>query len=97
MRKRAQKRIRPTMDEPKYIAQPKRPIIEKKSSGVKKNWWIAVALIGIFLLTLFLNTYFNLTSEIAINPEGEGFNKFYLSGPDPYYNLRLVKETYETG
>ena len=97
MRKRAQKRIKSTMDESKHIAQPKRPIIEKKPSGVKKNWWIAVALIGIFLLTLFLNTYFNLTSEIAINPEGEGFNKFYLSGPDPYYNLRLVKETYETG
>jgi len=97
MRKRAQKRIRPTMDEPKHIAQPTRSIIEKKPSVYKKKWWIAVALIGIFFLTLFLNTYFNLTSEVAINPDGEGFNKFYLSGPDPYYNLRLVKGTYETG
>ncbi len=97
MRKRAQKRIRPTIEEHRYIAQQTRPTLDKKPSSVKKNWWIAVALVGIFFLTLFLNTYFNLTSEVSINPEGEGFNKFYLSGPDPYYNLRLVKETYETG
>ncbi|UCF50205.1 MAG: glycosyltransferase family 39 protein [Thermoplasmatales archaeon] len=97
MRKRAQRRIRPTSEEPKYISKSSRPSIEKKQFKLKKNWWIAVALIGIFFLVLFLNTYFNLTSEVSINPEGEGFNKFYLSGPDPYYNLRLVKETYETG
>jgi len=97
MRKRAQRRFRPTVEEPKYIARPTRPIFEKKQLKVKNNWWIAVTIVGIFFLVLFLNTYFNLTSEIAINPEGEGFDKFYLSGPDPYYNLRLVKETYETG
>ncbi len=97
MRKRAQRRIRPTSEDPKYIAKSSRPILEKKQFSVKKNWWIAIALVGIFFMVLFLNSYFNVASEVSINPEGEGFNKFYLSGPDPYYNLRLVKETYETG
>jgi len=97
MRKRAQRRFRPETEAPNYTTQATRPIIEKRKVSVKKNWWIAVALVGIFFLVIFLNSYFNITSEVAINPEGEGFNKFYLSGPDPYYNLRLVKETYETG
>jgi len=93
MRKRAQRRFRPETEAPNYTTQATRPIIEKRKVSVKKNWWIAVALVGIFFLVIFLNSYFNITSEVAINPEGEGFNKFYLSGPDPYYNLRLVKET----
>jgi dolichyl-diphosphooligosaccharide--protein glycosyltransferase len=97
MRKRAQKRIQPTTDEPKYVAKSTKPIAVKKQFNLKRNWWIAIALVGIFLMVLFLNSYFNVVSEVSINPEGEGFNKFYLSGPDPYYNLRLVKETYETG
>ena len=79
------------MDEPKHIVQ--KTGIEKKPTGVKKNWWIAVSLVGIFLLVLFLNSYFNITSETSINPEGKDFDKFYLSGPDPYYNMRLVDET----
>ncbi len=49
-------------------------------------------------LVLFLNTYFNATSGVAINKEGkEVEDKFYLAGPDPYYNMRLVKVTLETG
>jgi dolichyl-diphosphooligosaccharide--protein glycosyltransferase len=91
MRKRAQRRSKPIMDEPKHIVE--RTIIEKKPSDVKKNWWIAVSLIGIFLLVLFLNSYFNITSETSINPEGKDLDKFYLSGPDPYYNMRLIDET----
>ncbi|KYK26797.1 hypothetical protein AYK20_08655 [Thermoplasmatales archaeon SG8-52-1] len=97
MRKRAQRRIRPIAEEPKTIAKQKKPIVEKNNFRFKKNWWTAIALIGIFFMLLFLNTYFNATSEVTINPDGEGFNKFYLSGPDPYYNLRLIKETFETG
>jgi len=85
------------MEKPKHIVQQMRPKIETKPSALKKNWWIAVSLIGIFLLVLFFNTYFNLTSEVSINPEGKGLDKFYLSGPDPYYNMRLVEGTYETG
>jgi dolichyl-diphosphooligosaccharide--protein glycosyltransferase len=97
MRKRAKRRRKSDYEEPKIVAKPSRPIIEKKPIRMKKQLWIAITLIGIFFLVLFLNTYFNFTSEVAFNPEGEGFEKFYLSGPDPYYNLRLVKETYETG
>ncbi|KYK29757.1 hypothetical protein AYK20_00035 [Thermoplasmatales archaeon SG8-52-1] len=97
MRKRAQRRFQPATEETKYVTKPSKPIYDKKQYGIKKNWWIVIALVGIFFMVLFLNTYFNFVSEVSINPEGEGFNKFYLSGPDPYYNLRLVKETYETG
>ena len=56
-------------------------------------------LIGVaFLMVLFLNTYFNLTSGTAINDSGKELeDKFYLAGPDPYYNMRLVQKTIETG
>ncbi len=50
------------------------------------------------LMVLFLNTYFNLTSGVAINKEGKELeDKFYLAGPDPYYNMRLVQTTINTG
>jgi len=91
MRKRAQRKSKPVIDEPKHIVQKTK--IEKKSLGVKKNWLVAVSLVGIFLLVLLLNTYFNVSSGTSINDEGEGLDKFYLSGPDPYYNMRIVDET----
>lgn len=97
MRKRAQRRELTGIEEPQYISQHAKQIFEKKPFRINKNWWIAIILIGIFLLVLFFNTYYNLTSGVAINPEGEGFEKFYLSGPDPYYNMRLVEGTYKTG
>jgi len=50
------------------------------------------------LMVLFLNTYFNLTSGVAINEDGKHLeDKFYLAGPDPYYNMRLVNTTLTTG
>ncbi|MFW6130078.1 MAG: STT3 domain-containing protein [Atribacterota bacterium] len=71
------------------------PPIRKK---IHKNWLTACSLIAIFVLVLFLNTYFNATSEVAINPNGEPFQeKFYLSGPDPYYNMRTITQVLETG
>jgi len=91
MRKRVQKKSGPTIDEPKHIVQ--RTKLEKKPLGVKKNWMVAISLVGIFLLVLLLNSYFNAASGVSINDEGEGLDKFYLSGPDPYYNMRLVDET----
>jgi len=66
---------------------------EKKPSALKKNWWVAVSLIGIFLLVLFLNSYFNISSGATFNSQGQGLDKYYLSGPDPYYNMRLVNQT----
>jgi len=91
MRKRVQRKSRSAIDEPKHIVQ--RTKIEKKPLGVKKNWMVAISLVGIFLLVLLLNSYFNAASGISINDDGEGLDKFYLSGPDPYYNMRLVDET----
>ncbi len=91
MRKRVQRKSRSAIDEPKHIVQKTK--IEKKPLGIKKNWMVAVSLVGIFLLVLLLNSYFNAASGISINDDGEGLGKFYLSGPDPYYNMRLVDET----
>ena len=93
MRKRAQRKSIPLSERPSV----KKIRTEKKPIRVRKNWWIAISLVGIFFLVLFLNAYFNLTSEVSINREGTGLNKFYLSGPDPYYNMRLVNQTLETG
>jgi dolichyl-diphosphooligosaccharide--protein glycosyltransferase len=95
MRKRAQRRGKTPIEEPKHIA--KKFPIEKKTITDRKNWWIAVSLIGIFLLVLFLNSYFNITSEVSYNPEGKNLDKFFLSGPDPYYNMRLINVTVESG
>jgi len=71
---------------------------ERKRFRVKKNWWIGVTLIAIFFLVLFMNSYFNIISNVNINPEGTTLSDtYYLSGPDPYYNMRLVETTVQTG
>lgn len=93
MRKRAQRK---TTEEPlKIVEKPK--IVEKKIR-LKKKWYVAFSLIIIFFMVIFLNSYFNIISGDAINPEGDSLSTtYYLSGPDPYYNMRLVEETVRTG
>lgn len=94
MRKRAQRRM--PAEEAAQTTRAIKPV--KKKTIIKKNQWMAISLVGIFFMVLFLNSYFNIVSEVAINPEGESVSeKFYLSGPDPYYNMRLVNQTLETG
>jgi dolichyl-diphosphooligosaccharide--protein glycosyltransferase len=94
MRKRAQRRS--PAEEAAQTARAIKPI--KKKNIIKKNQWMAISLVGIFFMVLFLNSYFNIVSEVSMNPEGETVSeKFYLSGPDPYYNMRLVNQTLETG
>ncbi len=94
MRKRAQRRS--TIEETVQTTRAIKPI--KKKTIIKKNQWIAISLVGIFFMVLLLNSYFNVVSEVAINPDGESVSeKFYLSGPDPYYNMRLVNQTLATG
>jgi len=91
MRKRAQLRNTASV-EPKHITEEIKP--RKKLFTFKKNnLWVAACLIFIFLLVLFLNSYFNITSGVSYNPDGTGLDKYYLSGPDPYYNMRIVDET----
>ena len=78
--------------------QQKRTITKTLISKPKRNYYIAITLIGLFCLVLFFNSYFNYTSGIAHNPDGDTFGtRFFLSGPDPYYNLRLCEQTLETG
>ena len=90
MRKRAQRKSIPTQKETTASAtQPSRRI----QFNFNKNWWIALSLVAIFLLVLFLNSYFNVNSGATFNPDGTGFEQYYLSGPDPYYNMRIVDQT----
>jgi len=64
----------------------------------KKQYWIALALVGVFFIVLFMNSYFNYTSGIAHNENGKTLGtRFYYAGPDPYYNMRLCEETLEKG
>ena len=91
MRKRAQRKSKPIVNEPKHIIQKSK--IEIASSRVKPNWWVALSLVGIFCLVLLLNSYFIVTTQTVFNPSGNGFEKYYLSGPDPYYNMRLINQT----
>jgi len=96
-RKRVLKNKKITADalrEKKYKPSIKESFKVKK----KKQYWIAIALVGIFCLVLFMNSYFNYTSGIAHNPDGENLGtRFYFAGPDPYYNMRLCTETLEKG
>jgi dolichyl-diphosphooligosaccharide--protein glycosyltransferase len=101
MRKRVQRKIKSTFEESKNNIQKreekKRSVFENKIIKFKKNHWTAITLICIFFIVLFMNSYFNISSDVAINEEAEGIDKYYLSGPDPYYNRRLVETTLETG
>ncbi|HIH98228.1 MAG TPA: phospholipid carrier-dependent glycosyltransferase [Thermoplasmata archaeon] len=64
----------------------------------KKNLLTGLALLGIVLLIIFFTAYFSFTSGAATNPEGETLGeKFYFSGPDPYYHGRIIQEIAETG
>jgi len=88
MRKRAQRKSIPAESNAKTVE----PTTVKKSMIPKmnKSMLIAISLVAIFLMVLFLNTYFNVASGQTYNPDGEGLGQYYLSGPDPYYNMRIV-------
>jgi len=83
MRKRKGKFVKHT--------EPKVEIKQHKTSSKKLQ--VIVMLVGICFLVLFLNSYFNLQSGTVFNPEGETLGeRFYLSGPDPYLNMRTCEE-----
>lgn len=99
MRKRAQFKMS-TQSKSVSISQPMTVTSgpERKRFRLKKNWWIGVSIIVIFFLVLFMNSYFNIISNVDINSEGNTLSEtFYLSGPDPYYNMRLVENTIQNG
>ncbi|MEF8878788.1 MAG: STT3 domain-containing protein [Candidatus Thermoplasmatota archaeon] len=99
MRKRAQRKSKSASDKPKHVTRKTSAETSKRKSlfNIGKNWWVTVALIGVFLLVLLHNSYFNMQSGVYVNEDGEGLSKYYLSGTDPYYNMRLVEKTHETG
>jgi dolichyl-diphosphooligosaccharide--protein glycosyltransferase len=71
---------------------------ETMASGINLKKWALPLVIVAFVLVLFFNTYFNATSGIAVNEDATSLTeKFYLSGPDPYYNARLIEDTLESG
>jgi len=64
----------------------------------RKDVIVAICLALAIFVTLFLAAYFNASSGEALNPSGKTLeDKYYLSGPDPYYNMRVVEKLYETG
>ncbi len=68
------------------------------ASGINFKKWALPLVVVAFVLVLFFNTYFNATSGIAVNEDATSMTeKFYLSGPDPYYNARLIDKTLESG
>ena len=85
--------------EPSRPAASSEPTFARKRFRFKnKNLWIGISLIAIFFFVLFMNSYFNIVSGVNMNPKGTTISDtFYLSGPDPYYNMRLVQTTDQTG
>lgn len=71
---------------------------EQRALLSKEKAITAFSLFVAFMVTFLLAAYFNYTSGVGINPKGDCLeDKFYLSGPDPYYNMRLIEKTIETG
>lgn len=76
----------------KLIPQP------EKKKLITKKLFIGISLIFIFFLVLLFNSYFNYQSGIAFNENGTTLGtRFFLSGPDPYYNMRLCQQMLKTG
>ena len=74
-----------------------KPVVKRKFKR-KGVLFTTLALVSIFFLVLFMNSYFNYTSGIMYNEEGTTIGtKYFLSGPDPYYNMRLCEQTLEKG
>ena len=98
MSRKRSRSIKPSA-KPKHIKEE----IKKESKSFlskkkKTNYVIPIVLIALFFLVLFFNAYFNFTTNIAHNPEGDTLStRFFLQGPDPYYNMRLCEVTLETG
>jgi len=85
----------------KYKSTPKQSkkiVTKPKIISRKKKVIIPIILIGLFCVVLFFNSYFNYNAGTAFNEEGDTIGtRFYLSGPDPYYNMRSCQESLESG
>ena len=97
MRKRAQRRMQTQKIENSKTSRRSGLSYSEKPPRLKKEWQTALFLGAIILIVMFLTSYFNFTSGIAFGSGNSLTDKFYLSGPDPYYNARLIEKTVETG
>lgn len=80
----------------KYVTFNKKETKPKKTikSKNKINIVTSFCLIGIFFMILFLTCFFNLNSGTVFNPNGTTLGeRFFLSGPDPYLNMRTCEQT----
>jgi len=94
-RKRSRK-LKPSKREEKV----EKKVVKTQKFKSKKDikYIIPIVLIAMFFLVLMFNAFFNFSAGIAHNPEGETLGtRFFLQGPDPYYNMRICQETLETG
>ena len=94
-RKRSRK-LKPSKREEKV----EKKVVKTQKFKPKKDikYIIPIVLIAMFFLVLMFNAFFNFSAGIAHNPEGETLGtRFFLQGPDPYYNMRICQETLETG
>lgn len=95
-RKRSNPKIM-SMNPIKHVDKRKHDTVVKKRE-FKKKPMVAFMLISIFALVLLFNFYFNYTSGVAIDQNGVTMQtKYLLSGPDPYYNMRVVRWTIQNG
>ena len=80
-------------------AQFKMPSIkpnQKPRKSYSKHITFVLVLSAFFLVLLF-NFYFNFTYGYYLNTDNQGLSQFYLLGPDPYYNVRSIQLTLESG
>jgi len=63
MRKRAELKSKSITNEPKHIIESKPKTFDKKIINLNKDWWVAIALISIFLLVLFFMYFIPLVGQ----------------------------------
>lgn len=61
---------------------------------IRKDWFVITSLIVIFLLGLFLRSYYYY--DLAVDPPYPNYD-YILSGNDPYYHKRVIDHVQETG
>ena len=66
MRKRAQRKSKTVIEEPRHVVQ--KNIAEGPSFKFKKQWWTAIFLVGIFFIVLLFNAYFDFEIEGPVTP-----------------------------
>ena len=71
-------------------------IVQKGGKNLRNK--ILLILVGCFFLALFANSFYSIATGNNFNPEGDTLGtRFYLVGPDSYYNMRTCEQIMESG